>query len=118
MLPLLSLQDALTLLWYFLQAVHMDTLSVSEHVMQSSEAVSKLELATFSHEESESNEAPIIRISDGPGWTERGLAGLHPQCSVLGPASSTYLGVISSPHTELYSLLTSASWEWMRVLLP
>ena len=40
----------------------MDTLSVSEHVMQSPEAVSKLESATFSLDESESDEvlSPVL----------------------------------------------------------
>ena len=44
---------------------------------------------------------PVIGISDGPGWTGRGLAGSCPLCSVLGPASGTNLGVISLPPGEL-----------------
>ena len=45
------------------------------------------------------------------------LAGSFPHCSKLGPASSTNLGVSSSPCTELCSLLTLTSWEPTRVLL-
>ena len=130
MLPLLSLQHALTLLWYFLQAVCMDTSSVSEHEMQSSEAVSKLESATFSLDELESSEAwspvlhrlPAAVPSSGSMKAlvglEGGLVGSCPHCSKLGPASSTNLGMFSSCHAELCSILTSTSWELTWVLLP
>ena len=62
MLPLLSLQEACTILWYFLWVICMDTLSVSEHETHSPEAVSLSESATFSLEESETDEAcsPVL----------------------------------------------------------
>ena len=116
MLSLLSLQDTLTLLWYFLWTVSVDTSSVSEHVMQSPEAVSKSESATSSLDESESDQAwsgsatPLVGLEDG-------LAGFCPHCWLLGPASGTDFGMIPSPHVELYSLLTSTSGEQIWVLL-
>ena len=61
-LPLLSLQEAHTLLWHFLWVVHMATSSVSEHETQSPEAVSISESSTFSIDDSESEDAwsPVL----------------------------------------------------------
>ena len=112
MLPLFCLQDALTLLQYFLWAVCVDTSSVSEHMIQSPEAVSKLESATFFLDELESNEAwspvlhelPAAVPSSGSVMAlvglEGGLVGFHLHCSELGPAFSTSLCVFLSPHSK------------------
>ena len=128
-LPLLSPQEAHTLFRYFLQTVCTTTLSVSEHKMQSPEAVSILESATFSLGDSESNEAWPLVLFELPATVpslgsmvalvglEGGLAGSCPHCSKLGPASSTNSGMSLSPQAELCSLLTSTTWELMQVLL-
>ena len=108
-LPLFCLQESYTLFWYFLWTVHTATSSVSEHEMQSPEAVSMLESATFSLDDSKSNEAwspvifelPATVPSSGSMVTlvglEEGLAGYCPCCSKPGPASSTNLDVFLLP---------------------
>ena len=83
-LPLLSLQEAHTLFCYFFWAVFMVTLSVSEQVMQSPEAVSVSELAISSLDESESDEAwslvllklPATVLSSGSAVALFGLEGV------------------------------------------
>ena len=128
-LPLLSLQEAHTLLWYFLQAVHMGTSSVPEHDMKTPEAVSMLESSTFSLNDSESEEvwSPVLfklpatvlstRSTLAVGGLERGLPGSCPHCSNLSPVSFTNLVVFSLPQAELCSLLSSIYGEPMWVLL-
>ena len=104
-LPLLSLQEAHTHLWYLLWSVHTNTSSVSEHVMQCPEAVSMSESSTFSHGKSESDEAwsPVLhKLStsvplSGSAMALVGLEGALTSscshCSELGPASSISSGV-------------------------
>ena len=128
-LPLLRLQGAHDLFCYFLWAVCWVTSSVSEHVAQSSEAVSISDLATFSPEESESDEAcSLVHLelhatvpSSGSAVAlvglERGLVGSCPCFLKLGPVSGTNVGMPSSPCAELCSLLDSNSWELTWVLL-
>ena len=98
-LPLLSLQEACSLFWYFLWAVCMDTSSVSEHKMQSPEAVSMSELSTFSLDDSGSEEAWSLVLFELPATVPSSrstvvLVGLeeHP-CSKLGLASGTNLAM-------------------------
>ena len=100
-LPLLIPQEACTLFQYFLQAIHTDTSSVSEHVTQSLEAVSMTESSMFPLGELESDEAwsPVLHglsaavLSSGSAMAlvglEWGLAGSCSLCSELGPASIT-----------------------------
>ena len=62
---------------------------------------------------------PIIRVSNGPGWTGRGrLGGSCSHCSELGPASGISSDMLSLPCVELWLLLTLTSWELTQVLLP
>ena len=106
---LLGLQEAYVLFWYFLQAVCIVTSSVSEHMMQSLEAASISELATFSLDKPESDEAwypgfldlsatvpssGSVMALDGLEW---GLVGSCPCCSKLGSASGTNSGVSCHP---------------------
>ena len=124
-LPLLSLQETCTLFWYFLQVVCTATSSVSKHKTQSLEAVSMSESSTISLDNSESEEVwspvpfelparnPSSRSTVALVGLERGLAGSCPHCAKLGLASSTNLGVFSSPQAKLCSLLTSTSGEPM-----
>ena len=138
-LPLPKLQEVHTLFLYFLWAVPRVTSSVSEHVKQSPEANSILELATFSINTSKSDEAllwlvslslswslvllevPTTIPSSGSAvalvWLEEELVGSCPCGLELGPASSTNLDVFSSPFVELHSLPTLTSWELTWVCL-
>ena len=60
----------------------------------------------------------IIRVSNGPAWTGRGLSGSCFHCSELGLASSIGSGMLSLPCVELWSLPASTSWDSTQVLLP
>ena len=124
-----SLQEAHTLFWYLLQAVQMDTSSVSEHETQSAEAVSLLESSALSCTMSESQDAwspvlhelsPadfIIRVSNGPGWIGSWLSGSCTLCWELGLALGVGSGMLLSPWAELWSLHAPTSWELTWVLL-
>ena len=129
-LPWLSLWEACDLFWYFFWAVQMVTWSVSQHVMQSLEAVSISESATSSLDESESDEAWSPVILELPATVpsagsvvalvglEWELVGSCPcYCLKVGPASGTNLGMSSLPCAELCSILSSTSWELTLVLL-
>ena len=86
---------------------------MSEHEMQSPEAVSMTELSTFSLGKLESDEArsPVLgELSAGASssgsamalvrW-EGGMSGSCSQCSELGLASSIGSGMLLSPCVEL-----------------
>ena len=127
------IQEFHTLFLYFFQVILMVTSSVSEHMNQSPEADSISEMATFTLDASESDEAPLwlalLSLSWSPvlievpttvqlpGWAvalfglESVLLGSCLCGSVLDLASSANLGVSSSTFVELCSLLTSTSWE-------
>ena len=108
-LPLLSLQEAKTLFLYFLGAVHTDTSSVSEHKMQSPEAVSWLESSTFSLDDSKSEKAWSAVLFELPAAVpssglmvalvglEGGLTSSCPCCLKLVPVSSINLCMPSLP---------------------
>ena len=82
---------------------------MSEHEMQSPEAVSRSESSTFSLDDCESHEAwsPLLfklPVTVPPSGSmvalvglEGGLAGSCSCCSKLGPASGTNLDVFLSP---------------------
>ena len=125
-----SLQEAHTLFQYLLCAVWMETSSVYEHEMQSSEAVSMSESPTFSLSESESDEAwssvfhklSVAASSSASAMAlvgqEGGLSGSCSHCSELGLASGIGSGILSLLHVELWSLPALTSWELTQVLLP
>ena len=80
-LPLLSLQETHILFWYLLWAIYMDTSSMSEHVMQSLEAVSISVFHVFSWQVGvwwglipsapwAFSSCSIIRVSNGPRWAK------------------------------------------------
>ena len=129
-LPLLSLQEACTLFQYLLWAIHTDTFSMSEHIAQSSEAVSMSESSMCSSAKSESDEAwsPVLcELSAAlpPSETAMDLDGLeggqvvsYSCCSELGPACSISPGMFPSPHVELWPLpvLTSFESTWVHLL--
>ena len=122
-LPLLSLQEAHTLFWYFF-------CTVLGHMMQSLEAVSISELASSSIDKSESDEAWSLVFLDLPATAalsgsavaviglEEGLVGSCPCCQIKpGPTYSTNLGMFLLHCAELCSLLASISWELTWVIL-
>ena len=63
-LPLLSLQDTLTLFLYFFVAVQMNTSSVSDQERHSPEAVSRLESAMFPLDKSDSEDVQALVLFD------------------------------------------------------
>ena len=127
-LPLLSLQDALTLFLYFFCAVHMDMSSVSEQERQSPEAVSRSESAMFPLDKPESEnvwssvlfELPVTASSSGSVGSLVGLEeGLEDSCLChMEPVlvSDVKLGLWSLPCVKLCSLPISTSGEVMQVL--
>ena len=132
-LPLLNLQEACTLLWYFLWAVHTDHLIcvwTQDTVCQRlcpCQSHPYSPLMTLSPRRPDSLVpfqascciVPSSWINGGPshGLEDADWQGSCSYCSKLGPASGTNSGMFSLPWAELCSLLTSTSRELTWVLL-
>ena len=128
-MPLLSLQDALTLFLYFLQAAFMDTSSVSEQERQSLAAVSRSESAKFPLNKPESEDAwslvllelsttaPLSGSASPPMGLKEGLDDSHLCCLEPVLVSGVKSGVCSLHHVELCSFPASTLGEVTQVLL-
>ena len=102
-LPLLSLQDALTLFLYFFQVVHTDTSSVFEQERQSPEAVSKSESAMFPLDEPESEDVWSLVLFELPAAaSSSGLAR-----ALMGPEGGLEDSCLHCPELVLGSGINS-----------
>ena len=100
-LPLLSLQEAHTLFWYFLWAGsygHLICVWTWDTVPRGCVQVRVIHILPWwlwvwwglvPSGLWASCYSPIFQINGGPSWTRGGLVGSCPHCSKLGPASST-----------------------------
>ena len=128
-MPLLDLQDTLTLFLYFLWAILTDISSVSGQERWSPEAVSRSESTKLPLDELESENTWSLALLGLPAAVslsgsadplvglEEELGDFHCGGPELVLVSGVGLGIWSLRHVELCSLLTLTSEEVMQVLL-